>query len=65
MLVDGIPELMDLCEHGKKPLQTMLQEVLNDTEIEQVMKFLHFVSEESLSFSSSSLTKSVSLSMFY
>ena len=36
MIVDGLPELMDICETGINPLRTMLEKDLNDHEIDQV-----------------------------
>ena len=36
MFVDGLPELMDICESGINPLRKMLEKDLNDREIDQV-----------------------------
>lgn len=36
MIIDGLPELMDVCQDGKRSLQQMLHGVLNENEVDQV-----------------------------
>ena len=40
MIIDGIPELMDICQDGKRSLHKMLDSVLNVNEIEKVQRVM-------------------------